>query len=79
MYNEDRVLRTEGKLLEVLAFQSWMDYLEYYPDEGEEGFDGVHFGGIKGISPDAPEKEKAAFRLFQKEEAEAQQQGIRLW
>jgi hypothetical protein len=32
------------------------DCLEYYPDEYEEGFDGVHFGSIKGISEDAPDE-----------------------
>lgn len=61
------------------VFETWMNYIELYPDEDEEGFDGVHYGGIKCLSADAPEKEKAAYQRYLKEEAEAKKQGVRLW
>ena len=37
------------------------DYLIFYPDEDEEGFDGEHYGGIKGIRDDAPEEAKKEY------------------
>jgi len=54
------------------------DYLKYYPDEDEDGFDGVHYGGIKGISDDAPEEAKKVFAAYQKEQEEAERQGVKL-
>ena len=44
-------------------FLFW-DYLIFYPDEDEEGFDGEHYGGIKGISNDAPDEAKKAFYQY---------------
>lgn len=41
-------------------------YLEFYPDEDEPGFDGIHYGGIKGIAPDAPNTAMEAFNEYQK-------------
>lgn len=43
----------------------FQEYLEFYPDEDEPGFDGVHYGGIKGIRQDAPEAAKEAFMEYQ--------------
>ena len=40
------------------------DYLEYYPCDDEEGYDGIHDGGIKGIRSDAPESAKKAYAEF---------------
>lgn len=42
----------------------WWDYAIWYPYEGEEGYDGVHDGGLKGIRDDAPQKVKEAFYDF---------------
>lgn len=42
------------------------DYLIFYPEEDEEGFDGEHYGGIKGISNDAPDEAKKAFKEYMK-------------
>ena len=54
------------------------DYLVYYPDEDEEGYDGIHAGGIKGIRDDAPEEAKEAFYKFMEERNEAIANGIKL-
>lgn len=40
------------------------DYLEFYPEEDEDGFDGVHYGGVKGIRDDAPDEAKRAFAAY---------------
>lgn len=39
-------------------------YLEFYPMDDEEGYDGVHDGGIKGIRSDAPLEAKVAYDEF---------------
>lgn len=39
----------------------WWEYAIFYPEEDEPGYDGVHDGGIKGISDDAPDEAKKAF------------------
>ncbi len=46
-------------------------YIEFYPEEDEPDFDGVHFGGIKGIRRDAPDNIKALFKKYQDEQEEA--------
>lgn len=43
-------------------------YLEYYPDEDEENFDGVHYGGIKGIKSDAPDHVKEEYKAWLKQQ-----------
>lgn len=50
-------------------------FLEFYPDEDEPGFDGIHYGGIKGIAPDAPKTAREAFNEYQK----AISEGIKLF
>ena len=62
-----------GKLAEF-----WK-YIEFYPDEDEPDFDGVHYGGIKGISEDAPESARKAFAEYQKEQERFVKQGIKVW
>lgn len=41
-------------MLSSEAFGKLKPWLEYYPDEDEEGFDGVHYGGVRGLKKDAP-------------------------
>ena len=40
------------------------EYLEFYPSSNEEGYDGIHDGGIKGLRDDAPESAKKAFQEY---------------
>lgn len=47
--------------------KDFWDYLEFYAEEDEDGYDGVHDGGIKGIKPDAPENAKKAYQEHLKE------------
>jgi hypothetical protein len=54
------------------------DYLVFYPDEDEPNFDGVHYGGIKGIMDDAPDNAKKAFSEYQKDVEELLIRGIKL-
>lgn len=35
---------------------NWFDYVVFYPEEGEEGYDGIHNGGIKGLRDDTPKR-----------------------
>lgn len=54
------------------------DYLIYYPEEDEAGFDGVHYGGIKGIKDDAPQSAKEAFAKYMDERKRAKEQGKKI-
>ena len=54
------------------------DYLIFYPEEDEDGFDGVHYGGIKGIRDDAPQSAKEAFIKYQEERKRAEKQGKKI-
>lgn len=56
----------------------WWDYAEFYPYEDEEGYDGVHDGGLKGVSDDAPDEIKNAFKEYKAEMEEAERRGIKL-
>ena len=58
--------------------EKFWEYLEFYPDEDELDFDGVHYGGIKGISDDAPESAKKAFSEYQKKREKYAKQGIKV-
>lgn len=60
------------------SVKEFWDYLEFYSDEDEPDFDGVHYGGIKGISDDAPESAKKAFARYQKEQEKYVKQGIKV-
>lgn len=44
--------------------KDFWDYIEYYPESDEEGYDGEHDGGIKGVRDDAPEEAKKAYRKY---------------
>lgn len=46
------------------AVKDFWNFLEFFPDEAEAGFDGVHHGGIKGIRDDAPVEAKEAFQAY---------------
>ena len=52
----------------------WWDYIEFYPDEDEENFDGVHYGGIKGLRSDTPEEIKNEYKKY----LETVRKGIKL-
>ena len=56
--------------------KSFWDYLEYYPEEDEEGFDGVHYGGVKGIRADAPQEAKKEYEKWREEEDKNRLTGI---
>ena len=53
-------------------FFDWLDYVEYYPCKGEDGYDGTHNGGVKGLSKDAPEDAVKHYNEYK----EAQSKGI---
>ena len=57
-----------------LDFVEWLEYAEYYPEEDEPGFDGVHYGGVKGVKADAPEWAKKAYE----EDQRMQREGIKI-
>lgn len=58
--------------------KEFWDFLEFYPEEDEEGYDGVHGGGIKGIKDDAPDSAKKQFAEYQKKKAVAKENDIKL-
>ena len=58
--------------------KAFWDYIEYYPNEDEYGYDGIHSGGIKGIREDAPQEAKLSFNEFVKEANEAKSNGTKL-
>ncbi len=58
--------------------KKFWDYLEFYPDEDEPNFDGVHYGGIKGIKDDAPDDAKKAYTEYQEEKEKLVKQGMKL-
>ncbi len=60
------------------AVKDFWDYVEFYPGEGEPGFDGVHTDGIKGLTKDAPESARKAYAAYMRMEQEAKRAGIRL-
>ena len=47
-----------------LFYNRFVPYLEFYPETGEEGADGIHDGEIKGLREDAPEDAREAFAAF---------------
>lgn len=51
--------------------KAFWDYLEFYPEEDEPDYDGIHDGGIKGISNDAPEAAKDAYFEYVKRQNNA--------
>ena len=45
-------------------FEKFAEYLIYFPEEDSPEFDGIHYGGIKGISEKAPESAKTAYAAY---------------
>lgn len=56
----------------------WWEYAEFYPGEDEEDYDGIHDGGIKGLTIDAPEKARKAYEEYIRQETENKKQGIKI-
>jgi hypothetical protein len=54
------------------------DYLIFYPEEDEDDFDGVHYGGIKGIQDNAPPSAKEAFAKYREEQKRAKKRGLKI-
>lgn len=46
------------------ANQEWLEFAEYYAYADEEGYDGVHNGGVKGMKEDAPEWAKKRYEKY---------------
>lgn len=49
-----------------MSDDEWLEYAEFYPYEDEEGYDGIHDGGVKGLKPNAPEKARKAYEEYLK-------------
>lgn len=58
--------------------KDFWDYVEMYPEEDEPNFDGVHYGGIKGISDKAPDPAKKAFAEYNEMLKKAQDNGQKI-
>lgn len=58
--------------------KDFKNYLIFYPDEDEPGFDGIHYGDIKGIREDAPESAKKAFAEYQEWQEKLKKEGIKV-
>lgn len=63
---------------EERRINKFIEYVEFYPDEDEPGFDGIHYGGVKGIRRDAPESAKKAFAEHLEWEEELKKEGIKV-
>lgn len=62
-----------------LAFEAvdkFIDYIEFYPEEGEEGYDGIHNGGWKGLREGAPEEAKKQYEEYVQLQERAKNSGI---
>ena len=57
--------------------QFW-DYLIFYPEEDEAGFDGVHYGSVKDIKKEVPHFAKEEFALYMEEQRRAKEKGKKL-
>lgn len=49
------------------VLKSFWEYLEFYPCEDEPDYDGVHDGGIRGISEGAPESAKKRLQSIRRD------------
>ena len=58
--------------------KEFWDYIEYYPEEDEPGFDGIHYGGIKGLNENAPDSAKKAFAKYIEIMKAAQEKGQKI-
>lgn len=55
--------------------KDFWDYVEMYPEEDEPNFDGVHYGGIKGLNDNAPDFAKKAYAKYNEMLKLAQEKG----
>ena len=55
-------------MLDYNEVKAFWDYLEYYAEEDEEDYDGIHSGGVRGIRADAPETAKQAYKEYLKQQ-----------
>lgn len=62
----------------VTQTELFWDYLIFYPEEDEEGFDGIHYGGIKGIQDNAPQVAKEAYAKYWEEQEKAKKRGLKI-
>ena len=65
-------------MIDYDTVKDFIDYVEYYPNEDEPGFDGVHYGGMKGLKSGVPESAVTAWNNYIEMEKEAEAQGIKL-
>ena len=65
-------------MMDYDSIKVFIEYVEMYPDDDEPGFDGVHFGGWKGLVPGAPASAVEAWEKYMIMEKEAEAQGIKL-
>lgn len=54
------------------------DYLDYYPDEDEDGYDGIHNGGVKGLREDAPDDAKKQYLEYKQMKDSAEKELIKI-
>lgn len=55
-------------------YEKLKPWFEYYPDEDEEDFDGIHYGGVKGLKKDTPKDIRKIYNDIMKAE-----KGIRVF
>lgn len=58
--------------------EKFSEYMEFYPDEDEPGFDGIHYGEFKCLSDDAPESARKAFEEYEKIMEDAKKAGRKI-
>ena len=51
----------------IMLKPRWLEYAIFYPSKDEEGYDGVHDGGIKGVRDDTPDDIKKEFEEYLRE------------
>ncbi len=56
---------------------SFWNYLVFFPHEDEQGYDGIHDGGIKCIKDNAPEWAKKAYAEYLKEQVNLKEQNMK--
>lgn len=59
-------------------FEKFAKYIIFFPDEDDPDFDGEHYGGIKGLSDEAPEEARIAFESYMKELKKAQKESYKI-
>lgn len=56
---------------------SFWNYLVFFPHEDEQGYDGIHDGGIKCIKDNAPEWAKKAYAEYLKEQVNLKERNMK--